>query len=57
MVGLSIGANPNQIWDLKTIPLNYGQTVADGPALRIDRRYEVIVVAVANAPKYLVDSH
>ena len=64
--GLSIGTthdpylfpnspNPPNWGFPKTSPSNYGQTVADGATLWIDRRCEVIVVA--NAPKYSVDSH
>ena len=45
---------PN-IGDLKTPPLNYCQTVADGATFWSDGRCEIIVLA--NAPKYSVDSH
>ena len=39
-----------QIGDLKTLPLNYGQTVADGETLGIDRHCEIR--AGENAPIY-----
>ena len=39
----------HKIGDLKTPPLNYGQTVANGAKLWINRRCKVIVVA--NPPK------
>ena len=45
------------IGDHKTSALKYGQTVADVATLWIDRRCEVTVGLVANAPKYSMDSH
>ena len=58
--GLLIDTHSNtpmtpKIGDLKTPPLNYSQTVADGATALIDRHCKVI--AVANAPKYSVDLH
>ena len=45
----------SKIGDLKTYPLTYGHTIADGVTLLTDRRCEVIVVA--NSPKYSVYSY
>ena len=44
-----------QNWGSPNSPSNYGQMVADGATLWIDRRCEVVVVA--NASKYSVVSH
>ena len=38
----------SKIWDVKTPPLNYSQTVADEATLQIDRRCEVKVVVHRN---------
>ena len=61
--GLSIDTNPDpqHIFNSQNRgsqrppPSNYGQTVADGITFWIDRRCQVI--AVANVPKYSMDSH